>query len=69
VDRLRGQQEVVIKPLDTAVAGPGTSLGLAGATIMGDGSVVLILDIANLFEGRHQRAVAGGGRTPALVGS
>jgi two-component system chemotaxis sensor kinase CheA len=69
VDRLRGQQEVVIKPLDTAVAGPGASLALAGATIMGDGRVVLILDMAALFEGRLQGARAGlPGRAPALMG-
>src|SRR5205085_3657203 len=32
VDRLKGQQEVVIKALDPAVS--GSALGLAGATIM-----------------------------------
>ena len=69
VDRLRGQQEVVIKPLDTAVAGPGASLALAGATIMGDGTVVLILDMAALFEGRLQGARPGlPGRAAALIG-
>lgn len=51
VDRLVGQQEVVIKALDPAVSGAG--LGVAGATVMGDGRVVLILDIAVLFEGRR----------------
>jgi two-component system chemotaxis sensor kinase CheA len=53
VDRLRGQQEVVIKALDTAVAGAEAASTLAGATIMGDGRVVLILDVAALFEGRR----------------
>jgi two-component system chemotaxis sensor kinase CheA len=53
VDRLRGQQEVVIKALDTAVAGAEAATALAGATIMGDGRVVLILDVAALFEGRR----------------
>lgn len=67
VDRLRGQQEVVIKPLDTAVAGPGSDLSLAGATIMGDGRVVLILDVAAFFEGRYQRAQHERGAT-ALLG-
>ncbi len=51
VDRLQGQQEVVIKALDAAIS--GTHLGLAGATIMGDGRVVLILDVAALFEGKR----------------
>jgi two-component system chemotaxis sensor kinase CheA len=57
VDRLRGQQEVVIKALDVNVAGAEPGMPMAGATIMGDGSVVLILDVAALFEGRrHARA-------------
>ena len=51
VDRLQGQQEVVIKALDPAVS--GAHLGMAGATIMGDGKVVLILDVAALFEGKR----------------
>jgi chemotaxis protein histidine kinase CheA len=51
VDRLKGQQEVVIKALDPAVLGEGSAV--AGATIMGDGRVVLILDVAALFEGKR----------------
>jgi chemotaxis protein histidine kinase CheA len=43
----------VIKALDTAVAGAEAASSLAGATIMGDGRVVLILDVAALFEGRR----------------
>jgi len=31
-------------------------VGIAGATILGDGRVVLILDVASLFEGRRSRA-------------
>jgi two-component system chemotaxis sensor kinase CheA len=65
VNRLRGQQEVVIKALDPAVS--GTELALAGATIMGDGRVVLILDVAAFFEGRRQ-ALAHGRSRPALAG-
>jgi two-component system chemotaxis sensor kinase CheA len=57
VDGLKGQQEVVIKGLDPAVTGEAPVV--AGATIMGDGRVVLILDVAALFEGRRQ---APGGR-------
>jgi len=53
VDRLRGQQEVVIKALDVNVAGAESGMPMAGATIMGDGRVVLILDVAALFEGRR----------------
>jgi len=51
VDRLLGQQEVVIKALDPIVSAAG--LGLAGATIMGDGRVVLILDVAAFFGDRR----------------
>jgi two-component system chemotaxis sensor kinase CheA len=51
VDSLKGQQEVVIKALDPSVS--GTAFAVAGATIMGDGRVVLILDVASLFEGKR----------------
>jgi two-component system chemotaxis sensor kinase CheA len=54
VDRLRGQQDVVIKALDPVAS--EAAVGVAGATILGDGSVVLILDVASLFEGRRSRA-------------
>jgi len=54
VDRLRGQQDVVIKALDPVVS--ESAVGIAGATILGDGHVVLILDVASLFEGRRVRA-------------
>ena len=47
VDELRGQQEIVIKALPGQL---GQLPGLAGATIMGDGSVVLILDPASLYD-------------------
>jgi two-component system chemotaxis sensor kinase CheA len=45
VDGLKGQQEVVVKPLPPALA---RLPGVGGATIMGDGSVVLVLDPAAL---------------------
>jgi two-component system chemotaxis sensor kinase CheA len=57
VDGLRGQQEVVIKALDPSLS--ATGLALAGATIMGDGRVVLILDVAALFEGKRPGAGRG----------
>ena len=49
VDALAGQQEVVIKALDAVAT--TTHSAVAGATIMGDGSVVLIVDVPALFEG------------------
>jgi len=64
VDRLKGQQEVVIKGLDASISGSTT--GLAGATIMGDGRVVLILDVATLFGTRRQSVLQG--RLDALAG-
>jgi two-component system chemotaxis sensor kinase CheA len=46
VDELIGQQEVVIKSLGGYL---GKIDGLAGSTIMGDGTVVIIIDINELF--------------------
>jgi two-component system, chemotaxis family, sensor kinase CheA len=47
VDALLGQQEIVIKALDDYL---GSSAGIAGATILGDGKVVLIVDVLQLTE-------------------
>ncbi len=58
VDRLRGQQDVVIKALDAVVSNP--AVGIAGATILGDGRVVLILDVASLFDARRARSGSRG---------
>jgi two-component system, chemotaxis family, sensor kinase CheA len=57
VERLLGQQEIVIKALDPVVS--GAAFAVAGATILGNGRVVLILDVAALFEGRRHGAIAG----------
>lgn len=46
VDRLVGQKEVVIKSLGSYL---GTIEGIAGSTIMGDGTIVMILDINELI--------------------
>lgn len=46
VDDLVGQQEIVIKSLGDYL---GKIDGIAGSTIMGDGTVVIILDINELF--------------------
>jgi len=48
VDRLLERQEVVIKPLG-AYLSEFDMRGLSGATIMGDGSVVLILDPHEIY--------------------
>ncbi|MGA1861748.1 response regulator [Deferribacter thermophilus] len=47
VDRLIGQEEIVIKSLGEYLGG---TVGIAGATIMGDGAVRLILDVAGIME-------------------
>jgi chemotaxis protein histidine kinase CheA len=39
---------------------------MAGATIMGDGRVVLILDVASLFDGKRLPSLHGGRLTSAL---
>lgn len=46
VDDLIGEQEIVIKSLGNFI---GKIPGIAGATIMGDGSVALILDVRSLI--------------------
>ena len=47
VDKLIGQEEVVIKPLGKLLQG---TPGMAGATITGDGTMALILDIPGLLK-------------------
>ncbi|WP_159818387.1 chemotaxis protein CheA [Colwellia sp. 20A7] len=47
VDRLIGQEEVVIKPLDRLLHG---TPGMAGATITSDGGIALIIDIPNMLK-------------------
>lgn len=47
VDQLIGQEEVVIKPLGALLHG---TLGMAGATITGDGKIALILDVPSLMK-------------------
>jgi two-component system chemotaxis sensor kinase CheA len=60
VDRLIGQEEVVIKPLGAGLHG---TPGVAGATITGDGRIALILDQAVLirrYAQRHYQATPTG---------
>jgi two-component system, chemotaxis family, sensor kinase CheA len=47
VDRLLGQQEIVIKSLGYMI---GQVPGLSGSAILGDGSVALILDVPGLIK-------------------
>ena len=52
VDALMEQQEIVVKTLGDYI---GQTEGIAGASILGDGQVVLILDVASLVGGVTQR--------------
>jgi two-component system chemotaxis sensor kinase CheA len=47
VDRLLGQEEVVVKSLGSII---GEVMGIASAAILGDGSVILIVDVQDLFQ-------------------
>ena len=56
VDRLIGEQELVIKALDESLI---SSQLVSGASILGDGRVVLILSISDVVEklgGGHNRS-------------
>jgi two-component system chemotaxis sensor kinase CheA len=55
VDAIVGQQQVVAKP---ATAGIGDVPGIAGAAILGDGCVGLILDIPRLMDMARRVPVA-----------
>jgi len=52
VDKLIGQEEVVIKPLGALLHG---MKGMAGATITGDGRISLILDIPGMMQSYTKR--------------
>ncbi len=54
VDSIEGEQDVVIKPLGSYL---GQIAGIAGATILGDGRVSLILDIATLIDEGDKKAL------------
>ncbi|MDR1247774.1 MAG: chemotaxis protein CheA, partial [Treponema sp.] len=56
VDSLIGEEDVVIKPLRDQYT---NSPGIAGASILGDGSVSLIIDVSQLLDlGLHQEMEA-----------
>lgn len=48
-DELLGQQQVVVKTLPMYIKNTKKVIGLAGCTLLGDGSISLILDIAGLI--------------------
>jgi chemosensory pili system protein ChpA (sensor histidine kinase/response regulator) len=71
VDTVQGSKEIVVKSLGPQFAGIG---GVSGATILGDGSVVVILDLLALIRAQsgdgliaHKRPLALGSRTCVMV--
>lgn len=67
VEELVGEQDVVIKPLAEHV---WKTRGLAGSTILGDGTIALVLDVAELVDdiiARNRLAAAGGSTHSAVV--
>jgi chemotaxis protein histidine kinase CheA len=63
VDALEGELEVVVKELGTFL---GRLPTVAGATIDGDGTVVLVLDIREIAV---RQLASGGGQAPASLGA
>ncbi|HEY5647364.1 MAG TPA: response regulator, partial [Pseudomonadales bacterium] len=71
VDGVQGSREIVVKSLGPQFAGVG---GISGATILGDGSVVVILDLLALIRSRSsdgliagRRALSGAARTRCVM--
>jgi len=64
VDSLSASREIVVKSLGPQFA---AVQGLAGATLLGDGRVVLILDVLAQLRGLHLRLAQQAGRTDREV--
>ncbi|HMK34682.1 MAG TPA: chemotaxis protein CheW [Desulfomonilaceae bacterium] len=67
VEELIGEQDVVIKPLAEHVC---ETRGLAGSTILGDGTIALVLDVMEVIEDviAQQRQIAQAGPRYAQAG-
>ena len=54
VDELLGEQQVVVKQLPSYVNSYNVkNFGINGCTLLGDGSISIILDVANLYKAAH----------------
>ena len=54
VDELIGEQQVVVKPLPDYVNNYGIkNYGVSGCTILGDGSISIILDVATIYSSQN----------------
>ena len=56
VDNLRGQEDIVIKPVKDVMS----IKGIAGATVLGDGKIVLVLDMGEIAESLTKGRAPGG---------
>jgi chemosensory pili system protein ChpA (sensor histidine kinase/response regulator) len=68
IDTVIGSREIVVKPIGPQISNVP---GMFGATILGDGSVMLILDLAPLvrhFEAKQAVAAAAAGEAEATPG-
>lgn len=63
VDQLQDSEEIVIKPLDRHLQ---QCKGYAGATIMGDGRIALILDVSNLARMAELTSLEGSDRAAEI---
>lgn len=64
VDRLQDSEEIVIKPLGRHLQ---QCKGYAGATIMGDGRIALILDVSNLARMARLTSIDGSDRAAEVA--
>ncbi len=64
VDRLQDSEEIVIKPLGRHLQ---QCKGYAGATIMGDGRIALILDVSNLARMANLTSIDGSDRASEVA--
>ncbi len=64
VDELHDSEEIVVKPLGRDLK---NCKGYAGATIMGDGRVALILDVANLAQMAGLTSIEGSSRAAEVA--
>ena len=57
VDELLGEQQIVVKPLPNYVNDFGVkNYGITGCSILGDGSISIILDVVNVYTATHSTA-------------
>ncbi len=54
VDELMGEQQIVVKPMPNYINNFGVkNYGISGCSILGDGSISIILDVMNVYAAAH----------------